>query len=232
MATDTRIGFFDNWPPWAKLFFSLTVAAIWIGAPMVVAWSHGDGDGVVDYEPIMAVLIAMTTVTITGIFVFMTFRIDRSARDEARREAHETARDAIENLKGGIDEQAQQMIAAASKRVDDAVTAKLGQRTTSVAIGRGIKARITDAVLQECVKNALVLDANAKVITDYAKGTARNLDVKDAERIIHLLKKIVDSWSRLVEKKRKREEKEKRRRRGFWRRIKAFFSRSKRSATE
>lgn len=84
----TKIGFSDDWPKWAKPTFALAVAAMWIGGPMVAAWNLAartvQEGGVVDYQPILVVLVGMTTVTITGVFVFMTFRIDRGTKRKAR----------------------------------------------------------------------------------------------------------------------------------------------------
>lgn len=43
------------------------------------------------WAPMLAVLIGLTTVTISGIFLFMTFRIDRGTKRVAREEAAKTA---------------------------------------------------------------------------------------------------------------------------------------------
>ncbi len=61
---------------------------------MAAAWNLAahtvQAGGVVDYQPILVVLVGMTTATITGVFVFMTFRIDRGTQQEAERVAKET----------------------------------------------------------------------------------------------------------------------------------------------
>ena len=77
MADSGRSGFSDGWPAWAKLIFALAGSAMWIGAPMIAAWHLSartvQAGGVADYQPILIVLVGMTTATITGIFMFMTF---------------------------------------------------------------------------------------------------------------------------------------------------------------
>ena len=79
MAGDERSGLFDDWPDWAKPIIVLAAFTLWIGVPLISAWKLVDHDmqsgGPVNYQPMMAVLIAMTTATIAGIFLFMTSAI-------------------------------------------------------------------------------------------------------------------------------------------------------------
>ena len=70
---------------------------------MVAAWNLAartvQAGGVVDYQPILVVLLGMTTVTITGVFVFMTFRIDRGTKRKAKDVAKSSANKALMNIK-------------------------------------------------------------------------------------------------------------------------------------
>ena len=101
MAADEE-GFFEDWPRWSKPVLALAamilLGGVWIGIPLISALRIGANNAQaavpLDYEPMMAVLIAMTTITITGIFVFMTFRIDRGTRLKAER----VAKDKINEL--------------------------------------------------------------------------------------------------------------------------------------
>ena len=101
MAADEE-GFFEDWPRWSKPVLALAamilLGGVWIGIPLISALKIGANNAQaavpLDYEPMMAVLIAMTTITITGIFVFMTFRIDRGTRLKAER----VAKDKINEL--------------------------------------------------------------------------------------------------------------------------------------
>ena len=103
MAADEE-GFFEDWPKWSKPVFALStmilLGGVWIGIPLLSAWKLGYDNAQaavpMDYEPMMALLIAMTTVTITGIFVFMTFRIDRGTRLKAERVAKEKINELVE----------------------------------------------------------------------------------------------------------------------------------------
>ena len=103
MAADEE-GFFEDWPKWSKPVFALSamilLGGVWIGIPLLSAWKLGYDNAQapvpMDYEPMMALLIAMTTVTITGIFVFMTFRIDRGTRLKAERVAKDKINELVE----------------------------------------------------------------------------------------------------------------------------------------
>lgn len=102
MAADEE-GFFEDWPKWSKPVFALSamilLGGVWVGIPLLSAWKLGYDNAQaavpMDYEPMMALLIAMTTVTITGIFVFMTFRIDRGTRLKAERVAKEKVNELV-----------------------------------------------------------------------------------------------------------------------------------------
>ena len=88
-----------RWPWWGQLilavialFFAVSllvvlpiVSVMWLGnsaAPQVSLW-----------EPMIASLLALTSLLVTGIFLFMTFRIDRGTRLTAERTAKATAKE-------------------------------------------------------------------------------------------------------------------------------------------
>lgn len=110
MADDEGNGFFDNWPDWAKPVVVLAGFALWIVVPLVSALKlvdHGVQSGApVDYQPMMAVLIAMTTATIAGIFLFMTFRIDRGTRFRAEHSARDEVNKKTEDIVRGLEDKA------------------------------------------------------------------------------------------------------------------------------
>ena len=89
MASKDRDGFFEDWPGWAKFWLAFAtmifIGCIWIGLPALSALESvkAQGSGTVDYTPMISVYAAMTTATITGIFLFMTLRIDRGTRLKA-----------------------------------------------------------------------------------------------------------------------------------------------------
>lgn len=94
MAAAEESGFFDDWPKWSKPIFALSAMILlggaWIGVPLLSALKLIDNNaqaGVVDYTPMITMFVAMTTATITGIFLFMTLRIDRGTRLKAERVA-------------------------------------------------------------------------------------------------------------------------------------------------
>lgn len=88
-----------KWPWFAQLFLAVTALAtavvllIWIpmhAAPALVEESPGGASPY--FSTMMAVLVGLATMTISGIFLFMTFRIDRGTREVAQREAKKISR--------------------------------------------------------------------------------------------------------------------------------------------
>ena len=198
-TTSAKNGFFDGWPDWAKPVFAFAVATIWIGVPIVAAWSLSaravHADGVVDYQPLVAVLIALTTATITGIFVFMTFRIDRGTKTKAGEVARKTAKDVAEKA----------MMDAVSKcEVDKAIKEKLDIVASPDKIERKVAERIKEEKLREHVKSVLMIDANVKAITAVAQEQAKSFDPATILRISKLLKKAADAWAQCAEGKERR----------------------------
>ena len=229
MATNNRNGFTDGWPAWAKPIFALAAAALWIGAPTIAAWNLAartvQASGVADYQPILIVLVGMTTVTISGIFLFMTFRIDRGVVQEAER----VANDALKRLKETADKDmkaasndlkkvisdAEKSVASLRKqgdyaktklnniledirresgqKIDKAIGQKLDEEMTSERVREGINARITDEELRRHIEAVLMLDANGRIVAEYARERAQDLDAASVERLIRLLNDIIQS---------------------------------------
>lgn len=151
------------WPLWVQvgvLLFALLLAAVLVVFPVVglaLLERRYDVQPTADsvWEPMIAILLGLTTMTVSGIFVFMTFRIDRGARTEARKVAAKVVntmkREAIEEVQSLI----RGLLDASQAKVDDDLV-KVGQRI--------VKAKDT---LQEEVKKAV------KIIDEARKtGTA------------------------------------------------------------
>ena len=85
----------EKWPWGAQLFLTLMALIVLVGlivfppiySATKMSIGSGPSDAVQVWTPMLSVLIALTTVTISGIFLFMTFRIDRGTRRIARRQA-------------------------------------------------------------------------------------------------------------------------------------------------
>lgn len=85
--------------PWVARFI-LYLVVLLLAASMIVLpiWSvqrYGTTSGSDLWGPMLAVLIGLTTMTISGIFVFMTFRIDRGTKLKAEWTAKEIAKTTI-----------------------------------------------------------------------------------------------------------------------------------------
>lgn len=88
--------------PWVArfvLFLSiLLLAAFMMVLPVWSVQRYGATSGIDLWGPVMATLVGLTTMTISGIFVFMTFRIDRGAKLTAARTADRIAREIVGNI--------------------------------------------------------------------------------------------------------------------------------------
>lgn len=172
-------GLFDGWPGWTKPVFVFAVVVLWVGLPIAtVQWpadSSAQSGGAVDYEPLMAVLIALTTTTIAAIFLFMTFRIDRGTRFTAERHAKEAAEEFLR------------------QKTDD-----LMREVTRDQVAR----RLTDKTLREHVKAVLMVEANGRIVDEYVRQPIENLDAKTIEQVIDRLSEAIEAWAHHVEEAR------------------------------
>ena len=91
------------WPWWAQfaaLVLVLAIASFLIVLPIltvkVLGSQYAFSSETDLWASMVAILLGLTTMTVTGVFVFMTFRIDRGARLEAQRTAKEAVTEAAE----------------------------------------------------------------------------------------------------------------------------------------
>lgn len=106
--SDSSNGTRGEWPWWgqfALVLCAMVLAALFlIGLPYVVTIAV-DGanestrpDAARAWNAIVPSLLGLTTMTISGIFVFMTFRIDRGAKAEAREAAEKIAKKTADEI--------------------------------------------------------------------------------------------------------------------------------------
>ena len=212
MAATGEKGFFEEWPDWAKPVMALAAMILlggaWIGVPSLMAWELMQRSldlGKATYEPIITVLVAMTTATIAGVFLFMTFRIDRGTRLRAEKVAKKVAKEEIEKGIGG-----------AKGKLETFVTKEAPE-----TVDKKITAHLTEEVLQRHVEAVLMVDANVQMVGKYARRPAAGLDLATLEHVAKHLKETIKEWRRLVWAERWRRRKEA---------IKAFFRKFRSSA--
>ena len=128
-----------EWPWWAQFslaLFAMILAALFlIGLPysvMIAVAERSVNPGAAGaWAAMIPVLIGFTTMTISGIFVFMTFRIDRGAKAEARAEARveakKVAKEEVKEIIGKevqseMKEQVMTRLIEAERRADNHVT--------------------------------------------------------------------------------------------------------------
>ena len=134
----------ERLPWWAR--FVLYLSSLGLAAFMMVlpVWSvqrYGATSGVDLWGPVMATLVGLTTMTISGIFVFMTFRIDRGTKLTAQRTARRIAESTVEEVFNKV-------IGKRIKEVRDKINAQLEEAVQEMRkIKEGVtaaKARIDD----------------------------------------------------------------------------------------
>ena len=99
------------------------VALFLIGLPyiMTATFERSGNRGAAEaWTAMVPALLGLTTMTISGIFVFMTFRIDRGAKAEARAAAEKIAKKSVDNIfkNPGVDSEAQKWRNAVVKEMD------------------------------------------------------------------------------------------------------------------
>lgn len=253
MATKGEKGFFEEWPDWSKPTMALAAIILlggaWIGVPSMMAWhlmqeSIEMGDA--SYEPIVTVLVAMTTATIAGTFLFMTFRIDRGTRLKAESVANRAVEDEVKNANSQltkIENDAKRLLEDAkmdSRRhinevkkdverirstVNETVRTflrkKFDEDTTPAKIRQEIEQRLTREALREHVEDVLLVDANLEMIEEYVRERAGDLDEATIERIVELMEELVKTWRGRAERETSR--------RGI---VAAFFGKFRRSSRD
>ena len=141
------------WPFSSQETFVGVVAVLiivcWVGLPI---WSatqfirNGSTSTADTWTPLLSVFVALTTLTVSAIFLFMTFRIDRGAKFEARAEAKEAVEKiAEEATKEAAEESARKVTAKAREATAKAreATAKAREAITEVKKEVEEKARET-----------------------------------------------------------------------------------------
>ena len=214
----------------------ILLGGAWIGIPLLSAWKLVENNALaprfVDYQPMMTVLIAMTTATITGIFVFMTFRIDRGTRLKAERVVKDLAKDTVdevvtreveefrettngdpeefrETTKGELGKFGRASEAELGKfgRASEAelgkVREKLDELTKPETIREAVRSQISEDELRAHVEAVLLADANGRVVAAYAEERAGAMDTKTIEALLLLLDQTVKHVAQCAKTKRK-----------------------------
>ena len=112
--------------PWVARFILfvliLLLAAFMIGLPVWSIQRYGATTGIDLWGPVVTMLLGLTTMTISGIFVFMTFRIDRGTKLKAEWTAKKTAEKAVKEV---INKVVGKLVADAQKEIrNELATAK------------------------------------------------------------------------------------------------------------
>ena len=216
VANKEEYGFFDDWPEWAKPTMALAAMILlggaWIGAPLLIAWQlmkQNTGATAMNFQPLTTVLVAMTTATIAGIFLFMTFRIDRGTRLKAESVAkREIEKRTTEEIRKRIQEALSEV---------DTFVGETGPR----AVCQQVAAYLRDEDVRRQIESVLTVDANVQIVQEYARRRVGDFNLETIQQLAELMGDTAKALRRLAWAERAR------RRSGA---IKAFFRKLVRSS--
>ena len=113
------------------------IVVCWVGLPI---WSatqfirSGSTSTSDAWTPLLSVFVALTTMTVSAIFLFMTFRIDRGAKSEARLVAKKAAKKVVEK----IAKEAERKVTRVTEKAEGAITKiqnEVKEKTTEAITG-------------------------------------------------------------------------------------------------
>lgn len=138
------------------------------------------------WGPLLSALLGLTTMTVSGIFVFMTFRIDRGARQEAQ----ETAKNETERLVGiaakdAIQKESRSAVSQITEETNEQVKNQIAEAHGDInkyvtVVEDRTKAQIKEAGAAVARIEGMVRDADNKVEKRVAEArTSLDARVKD-----------------------------------------------------
>ena len=208
------------WPWWGELLLAVSALAVigilLIGLPVWSATQFSGGVAASDvWIPMMAVLVGLTTITVSGIFLFMTFRIDRGTKLQAEWTAKAVAETvacdqvaqsvsaARQTLKG-IQDKAQASVDAVARTRDEVLSAgeqaiadKFKDADIDALAEAAVARLVTDETVEAQVSAVLQRTANVEVISASVLDTLNDMD---SQR----LKAIADAVTDILRERAKR----------------------------
>ncbi len=192
MASDDGKGFFEGWSEGAKFMLALAamifIGSLWV-APALTVWNSisaqtsspsaqtsspsAQTSSPVDYGPMVSVYSAMTTVAITGIFLFMTLRIDRGTRLKAERVAKKTMTKVVDEIVAEETNEMNKIVADGKARMDEIVAGGKEKMDNAVADGKG---KMDEAMAQEREKVNNFTQQMQGALTDFGSRSQETLE--------------------------------------------------------
>lgn len=180
--------------PWGARFI-LYLVALLLAASMIVLpiWSiqrYGATTGSDLWGPMIAVLIGLTTMTISGIFVFMSFRIDRGTKLTAQWTASKIATSTVTKL-------VQKVIGKNLVDVRDKIEENLSEVPKKVGkVADDLSDKLKDEVPEKVSEVADELSIKLKdEVPERVSKMADDLSEKLKEEMSEKVSKVVDDLS-------------------------------------
>lgn len=195
--TDSSPSTGSEWPWWGQLIlamFALVLVALFlIGLPyaMTVAIENpGTLHAANVWTAMIPTLMGLTTMTISGIFVFMTFRIDRGARAEAQKTANKAVNEAVDKkIQLEVEKKMDELLKGRMEEADR----QLGNRMKEVDRQLGNRMKEVDRQLE----------ARSEALEKFMEMTIAALDERLAERFANadarVSGRVADAENRVTE---------------------------------
>ena len=200
----------ESWPVGYQFALALVgmifVGFLWVGLPILSTLKFGQGVAVAElglWAPMIATMLALTTMTISAIFLFMTFRIDRGTRLKAE----ETVKSFISDLEPDILEaatnartSADNARASADNAAQEAKTAADAAITASSQCANEFQNQLEAEVNERCQVQKveqLIADALQKHVSEESlpKGVDQLLKGKlDEAAALELIGRVLAKW--------------------------------------
>ena len=176
-----------RWPWWGQFLLAVIalsiacVLLIWLPVEMVAKARNDTGNA---FTTFIAVLVGLTTMTISGMFLFMTFRIDRGARLAAREEARSVAeRETWKVAKENTKKIAKKEIKAIENSMVENITEETRKREKDVFLCMGRSRGQVEEAGKKAKDRIACIGAEARVKVQKVGGEARKKIELDMENI-------------------------------------------------
>ena len=178
------------------LFGLIFVGFLWVGLPVLSTLKFGQGVAVGEiglWAPMIATLLALTTMTVTAIFLFMTFRIDRGTRlkaEETAKSVLQGAKDAAEAAKTEAEKAADEAKEEAKKAASKAASQCADDFQKRLAMK--IEERCQDKELDRLIATAFERLVSEESLRDRVDQLLRSR--LDEAAVRELIDKMLTKW--------------------------------------
>ena len=187
----------DKWPVWAQFTLAMTAllfgGLLMVGLPVLSASYlgkvSGDAGGVHVWAPMIATLLGLTTMTVAGIFLFMTFRIDRGVRLRTIRLAERAIDEYLtKELRENASVAKARISSKAKEAEEDINRIVVG---LEAMIEKTVKSQVTPQLLQPILEELPKTDAYGQLVIEMVRRFASETEPREARSFVRALIKAL-----------------------------------------